>query len=86
MSFRLRRSDYFTESIKLKEDHVPSNYMLGVVYVGLEKYEEAIDHYQKAVRFTTEEAVKASLLGSVGLAYNSIGQHDDALRAGLEAI
>lgn len=77
---------YFMESIKLKEDHVSSNYMLAVVYVGLEKYEEAIDHYQKAARFTTEDAVKASLLGSIGLAFNSIGKRDDALRAGLEAI
>jgi tetratricopeptide (TPR) repeat protein len=84
--FLSKARDYFTESIKLKEDHVSSIYMLGTVYGALEKQEEAIDQYQKALRFTTEDAVKASLFGSIGVAYNAIGKHDDALRNGLEAI
>lgn len=84
--FLNKAREHFTESIKLKEDHVSSNYLLGTIYTIQQKHEAAIEQYKKAIRFTTEESVKADLYGSIGVAYNSLGKSEEALQNAQEAI
>ena len=77
---------HFLQSISLKEDHVGSHWMLGLVYGTLEKYPQSIEQYKKAILFTTEEPVKALLYDSVAMAFSVLGRFDEALINHQEAI
>jgi tetratricopeptide (TPR) repeat protein len=78
--------EQFNQAIKAKEDYVSAYMMIGGIYAGQKKNEDAIANYKKALLFATDESVKASLYQSIGLSYDTLGRHDDAFDNVQEAI
>jgi tetratricopeptide (TPR) repeat protein len=78
--------EQFDQALKVKEDFAAAYMMRGVVYGYLKKHEEAIGQYNRAILFSTEEPVKASLYESIGLVHSILGRYEDALTNVQEAI
>jgi tetratricopeptide (TPR) repeat protein len=53
------------------------SFKIGNVFVEKEQYEEAIKHYQKAVKFYPENDI---LFFQIGVAQGHLGKHEDALK------
>lgn len=67
------------KAIEAKPDYAAAYDELGIIYLGQQKYKEAIDEYEKSLRYQTTESSKGSLYGSIGAAYSQIGPDNEAL-------
>jgi superkiller protein 3 len=62
-----------------KPDYAAAYDELGIIYLGQQKYKEAIDEYEKSLRYQTIDSAKGSLYGSIGAAYSQIGPDTEAI-------
>jgi tetratricopeptide (TPR) repeat protein len=57
-----------------------ANRVLGDSYSAMERYEKAVEYYKESIRVSSNRYQVEALLG-LGLTYNSMGRHEDALAA-----
>lgn len=73
----------YEEGLRLKPDHVPSLYRLGVVAAQLKQYEKAIETWKRYVKATRESA---SGYGNLGFCHELAGDSQAAESAYLKGI
>jgi tetratricopeptide (TPR) repeat protein len=57
-----------------------ANRVLGDSYAAMERYEKAVEYYKESIRVSSNRYQVEALLG-LGLTYNSMGRHEEALTA-----
>jgi tetratricopeptide (TPR) repeat protein len=55
-----------------------ANRVLGDSYAAMEKYEKAVEYYKESIRVSANRYQVEALLG-LGLSYNTMGRHDEAV-------
>ena len=59
---------------------------VGLSYVAIQQYEQAIETFARAVRFADDDGVRAEALVNAGVAHAELEEYDEAIGAAREAI
>lgn len=74
---------YAEKSLEIKnidnEYYVSALGLLGVIYKKINKYDIALDYYQKAVKLTTDDVVKAQMYVNIANCYTELEEYDNSL-------
>lgn len=76
----------FSQSIKIKPDYATAYSSLAGIYFEQKKYNEAVEQYQKAILYETQDSNKAGSYGMIGIAYFAMGRYSDAFDHSKRAI
>lgn len=76
----------FNEAISAKEDYAEGYRDVGNIYVLQRKPKAAIDYFNKALRYSTDESAKAALYQTMATVYADLGRYDEAANSIEEAI
>ena len=81
-------ADILDESQVVPDDvDVPALVGIGLAYVGIEAYEQAIDSFGRAIAYADEDSLEAQEAWvNKGVAHSQLGEYDEAVGCALEAL
>lgn len=68
----------YREAIKVKQDYGGAYGMLGLIYLHQGNFKDAVEHYEKAIIYTTDKTFRANNKDSLAMAYTMIGDMNKA--------
>ncbi|WP_411964387.1 tetratricopeptide repeat protein [Haloferax sp. YSMS24] len=81
-------ADIVDESQVVPDDvDVPALVEIGLAYVAIEEYEQAVDSFGRAIAYADEDSVEAQEAWvNKGVAHSQLGEYDEAIGAAREAL